>query len=181
MLTSAHPRAVSFPATVKQSESMRFLQVDLVTETDQKCEALLLERLRAAAADYRFIGEQLACSSSMVARDQSCGCSWDAAGPANSVLVSRCLQVRVAFLARRARPSAAAAMTKLAQVRRRGGVGGAGLHGRAHGRADVAGGPARRDDQLRAPPAERLRQHRPRGAETGAQSRCTASFCAGEV
>ena len=34
-------------------------KVDLVTETDQKCEALLLERLRAAAADYRFIGEQL--------------------------------------------------------------------------------------------------------------------------
>ncbi len=34
-------------------------KVDLVTATDQKCEALLLEHLRAAAADYRFIGERL--------------------------------------------------------------------------------------------------------------------------
>lgn len=31
-------------------------KVDLVTETDQKCEALILEKLMGAYPDFKFIG-----------------------------------------------------------------------------------------------------------------------------
>ena len=50
----------SFPSLHHHDAGPAYVRkVDLVTETDQKCEALLLERLRAAAPDYKFIGEQL--------------------------------------------------------------------------------------------------------------------------
>ena len=64
-MTSVHPCQKSF----LHITLARVLKVDLVTETDQKCEALLLERLRAAAADYRFIGEQPVAVLHRIARD----------------------------------------------------------------------------------------------------------------